>query len=122
MGLDRLAHRIELLATVGVGGRHVFQGDFQARALQVIRQIRVAALVHLGFVDLHGTVSGDGIALDDDSGRLAAHVLDDHRQQQLTDQRTRGAEVVHDVAERLIALLHLGLLLQAGCWRCPACP
>ena len=112
-GLDRLAHRVELLATVGVGGRHVFQRHLEPGALQVVRQVRIAALVHLRLVDLYGTVSGDGIALDDDGGRLAAHVLDDHRQQQFADQRPGGAEVVHDVAERLIALLHLRLFLQA---------
>ena len=46
--------------------------------------------------------------------RLATHVLDNHRQQQFTDLRACRAEVIHHPSERLVALLDLGLFLQAG--------
>ena len=63
-----------------------------------------------------GALRADCVALDHHSGFLLAHVLHDHGHQHFAHQGARALEIAHHVRQRLVGLLHLGLLLNAaGC-------
>ena len=116
-GFDHFAHGVELLATVGRAAWHILQGHHQTGALQVVGQIRVTVLIGLRLVDHHRAVSAHCITFDHDALLFPAQVLHQHGHQQLTHLRAPPLEVAHHVCQRLVGLLHLGLLLHARCGR-----
>ena len=118
-GLDHLAHDIELLAPISRAARHVLQAHHQARALQIVGKVGIACRVCLGVIDNDGALRADCVALDDHGGFCLAHVLHDHGHQHFTHKCARAFEVAHHVRQRLVGLLHLGLLLHAA-GRCAA--
>ena len=116
-GFDHFAHGVELLATVGRAAWHILQGHHQTGALQVVGQIRVAVLIGLGLVDHHRAVGAHCVTLNHDALLFPAQVLHQHSHQQFAHLRTPTLEVAHHVGQRLVGLLHLGLLLHARCGR-----
>ena len=111
--LNGFRERIELLPSIAAGARHILKRHLQPRALQVVGQVRHAVFVQLCPVDDDRAVFAHRIAFDDDSGFFLAHVLNDHRTEQVADLATRIPKVTHQPRQRLVGLLNLGLLLQA---------